>query len=231
MPYDPDDIFTAEPKLLSLDCFPVLSIRPLSPPEYDLVMAANARYQHLPDANRVSMESQSQDDATDASLLLLDPMRSSIEERLQLQHPKKSYNFTAHPTLFFRSFAVVLLITSFVMFIVSEPDTHRNIPAIILTCFAFVRNILVILHHLLSTTLRIRFSIEFRNRRPRSAKSKRSYPGWLKQGLGHFLLDSVLVMLLLIMTIVSNKAPYIYWRYNGYSGLHLPACVLSYIGL
>lgn len=95
-----------------------------------------------------------------------------------------------------------------------------------------VRNILVILHYILSKKLRIKFSIEFRNRGEvfKGRDRKRKCPEWLKQGVVHVLLDLVLVTVLLITTIVANSGAYGWWRYYD-NNLVVPACVLSYIGL
>jgi hypothetical protein len=229
MPYDPDDSYTAEPKLLSLDCFPTFFIQPLPPPEYDIIMANNTRYHRLSDENRVSMESENPE--LDASLLLLDPMRSTAT--LPQNPPKKSYNFSCHPTLFFRLIAVCVLIPSFVLFVISQPQRPRNLSAVILVCFAMVRNILVIFHYMIASHLRIKFSIELRNRGP-VLKSERKCPDWLKRGVFHILLDLVLVTLLLITTIIANSGAYEYYRYRSRvsnSGVVISACVLSYIGL
>ncbi|KUJ14053.1 uncharacterized protein LY89DRAFT_721182 [Mollisia scopiformis] len=222
MPYDPDDLYTAEPKLLSLDCFPVFFVQPAAPPDYDLIMAGNTRYHRISEDNRASMESSNPE--LDAGLLLLDPTRDDDGN----PPPKKSYNFSYHPTLLFRFIAICLFIPSFAMLVVT--DRPRNLSAIIFICISFVRNILVILHWICSKRLRIRFSIELRNRGPVVGKPKRGCPAWLKHGLLHILIDFILVVVTLITTIIANSgANNWYWR-SRHNGLVLPACVLSYIG-
>lgn len=220
MPYDPDDLFTAEPKLLSLDCFPVLFIQPVLPPDYNIIMSGNTRYHRISEDMRQSMESLSPE--VDAGLLLLDPTRRDDDDDTP---PKKEIRFSCHPTLLFRLIAVCCFVPSFVLFIVRQQP--RTIPAIVFVCFAFVRNIFVIIHYICSKQLRINFSIEFRNRSLVSAKPGRSCPGWLKKGIFHVILDIILVFVLLAVTIVINGD--LRWLY-GSDGV-LAACILSYIGM
>lgn len=223
MPYDPDDLYTAEPKLLSLDCFPVFFTQPVPPPDYDIIMAGNTRYQRISDdMNRVSMESSNPE--LDAGLLLLDPMATRDDD---VAPPKKSYKFSCHPTLFFRLLAVCVFIPAFVLLILAHRP--RNLSSIIFVAFSMTRNILILLHHICSSLLRIKFSIELRGRGPIVRKPTRSCPDWLKQGILHVLLDLILFTVTLITTIIANSGAYAWrWYYN--NDLVVPGCVLSYIG-
>jgi hypothetical protein len=228
MPYDPDeDLYTAEPKLLSLDfsCFPVFYAPP-APPDYDLIMAPNTHY-HRVDEARPSMESSVD---LEEGLLLLDPMGSDDGN----EPSKPEHKFRCHPTLFFRLLTICLLIPSFVLFILSERP--RSLSATIFAMIAIVRNALVLLHHCLSRQLKIKFSVELRNRRTRrNGKPSRKCPDWLKQiltvGPLHLLIDLILSGLLLICTIIATSGAYgWHWgRYRGHPNYAVPACILAYI--
>jgi hypothetical protein len=208
MPYDPDDLYTAEPKLLSLDCFPVFFSQP-APPDYDLIMANNTHYHRVEDP-RASMES-SAGASDDTGLLLLDPTGSDDGDA----PPSREHKFSCHPTLFLRLIAVCVLLPSFVICVlVLQP---RFLAVTIFICFAIIRNALVVSHHILSRKIRVRFSIELRSRAPRATRPSRSCPEWLKQGPLHLLIDLILVSLLLITTIIATPA--------------VPAYILVYIGL
>jgi hypothetical protein len=216
MTFNPNDLFTAEPKLLSLDCFPTL-FTPLSPPDYHLIMAGNTRYHRLPEDSRLSMESETGNAEHDATLLLLEPSDDGNSS------PKKESKFTFHPTMIFRLITICLLIPSFVLFILSHRP--RSTSAIVFVTLAIVRNILVILHHVISR--HIRFKIEFRNGSSRFPRPRRSCPTWMKQGPLHLLLDLVHVVLLLITSIIATQGSYGWYRS---SRLTVPACILAHIG-
>ncbi|KAF8859689.1 hypothetical protein BDZ45DRAFT_725043 [Acephala macrosclerotiorum] len=228
MPYDPDeDLYTAEPKLLSLDfsCFPVFYAPP-APPDYDLIMASNTCYHRVGEA-RPSMESSAD---LDEGLLLLDPLGSDDGN----EPPKEQHKFTYHPTLFLRLIAICLLIPAFVLFILS--NRPRNLSATIFAMIAIIRNVLVLLHHCLSRQLKIKFSIELRNRRSRrNGKSTRKCPDWLKQVLTvgplHFLVDLFLCVLLLICNIIatSGAVGWHWGRYGGHPNYTISGCILTYI--
>lgn len=222
MPYDPDDFSTAEPKLLSLDCFPVLFIQPVLPPDYDIIMAGNTRYHRISEDMRQSIESLNPE--LDAGLLLLDPARRDDYDT----PPKKEFRFSCHPTFFFRLITACCFLISFVLLIVG--DQVRNIPSIIFACFAMIRNILVVLHHVCSKQLRIKFSIEWRNQGVALTKPKRSCPGWLKQGIFHVLLDFIFIFVLLSTTIVLHDQLVSDWRWHYGTDLSVAACVLVYVG-
>ncbi len=221
MPYDPDDLYTAEPKLLSIDCFPTF-FTPPAPPNYDTIMAGSTRYQRVSEEMRASMDSSTGNAELDAGLLLLDPMRGDDDN----EPPKKEHKFSCHPTLFLRLICICLLVPAFVLFILSRRP--RCLAAAIFSCIVIVRNVLVIIHHILSRHLRIR--IEFRNGSPRLGKPDRSCPDWLKQGPLYLLLDLALFTVLLIVTIIATQGSY-NWYYGGArNDVVVPACIIQYIG-
>jgi len=224
MPYDPDDLYEAEPKLLSIHCFPTF-FTPRAPPTYEHIMAANTRYHRVSEEPRVSMQSTTGNADIDASLLLLEPTDNDSDDGDA--PPKNEHKFKCHPTVFLRLIAVCVLISSFVLFIVSRRP--RSVAATIFVCFALVRNILVIFHHIIKRHIRIR--IEFRNRSLRSGSPRKSCPEWLESGPLHLLLDSVLVIVLLITTIIATQGSYGWrYRYDHRTQLVVPACILAYIG-
>lgn len=232
MPYDPDDLYEAEPKLLSISCFPTFfspapapTPTPQAPPTYEHIMAGNTRYHRVSEEPRVSMQSTTGNADLDAALLLLEPSESGSDD--EDAPPKNEHKFKCHPTVLFRLIAVCVLISSFVLFVVSRRP--RSVAATIFVCFALIRNILVIIHHIIKRHIRIR--IEFRNRSLRSRSPRNSCPEWLKSGPLHLLLDSALVIVLLITTIIATQGSY-GWRY-GYdyrTQFVVPACILAYIG-
>lgn len=179
MSFDPEgDLYTAEPKLLSIDCFPFLFSRP-APPDYDLIMAATTRYQRVPEENRPSMDSSSGNE--DHDVLLIDPYINDDGDT----PPKKGHSFTCHPTVFFRLVSNCILIISLVLLIVGTRKSA--IPAEVFICIVLVRNFLVILHHVFSKY--ILFRLEFRNRSPKAPKRRRCCRSWGKHGRLQLLLD------------------------------------------
>ncbi|KAE9362892.1 hypothetical protein N431DRAFT_433594 [Stipitochalara longipes BDJ] len=220
MPFDPEgDLYTAEPKLLSIDCFPTFFPRP-APPDYDLIMAASTRYHRVPGELRPSMDASPRDE--DLGVLLIDPHASDDEDT----PPSKEHRFSIYPTAILRSLAICVFTTSFVLLIVGKRT--RSIAAIVFIGIAIVRNFLVVIHHIFSKHLRL----EFRHRSPRTRKSSRKCPEWVKHGRLHLFLDLVLVTVLFITTIVSTQAPYRY-RYYYYENTPVIAagCILAFIGI
>jgi len=232
MSYNPDDdLYEAEPKLLSIpfECFPAFPKfptfptffnPPIAPPNYDLIMAGNTRYHRLPEEPRVSMESSTGGDL-DAGDLLLDPLRNDESPTSS----KGERKFSCHPTLILRLLATCILSISFILFVVDHRP--RSLSAIILVSFVVARNVIVIIHHIVSQHIRVH--IEFRNRQPRVRAPKRSVPEWLKQGWFHLLLDLVLFANLLITTIIATQGSRNWYRWNA-GNLVVPACVLAYVG-
>jgi hypothetical protein len=219
MPFDPEgDLYTAEPKLLSIDCFPIVFTRP-APPDYTLIMAANTRYHRVPE-ERPSIESSTGHE--DLDVLLIDPNRNDEED----MPPKKEHRFTCHPTFFFRLISVCVFIPSFVLLIVG--NRRRSIPAIVFICFALIRNALVVLHHIFSQLIRL----EFRNRSPKPKNCSKNWPGWTKYRRLHLLLDIVLLIVLLVTSILATRAPERYRWYNGERTPEVTAgCILAFVGM
>lgn len=231
MPYDPDDdLYTAEPKLLSthFSYFSVFFPAPVPPPNYDTIMS-NASYHRVPenDMSRVSMSSEPAD--FDEALLLIDPLRNESNNGDE-RSPK--HKFVCHPTTFTRLIAIVLFIPAFVLLIVA--NRRRNLSAIIFVGIAIARNVLVLLHHVLSRHIRIR--IEFRRLHSTGSgrKPSRTCPNWLKPSPFHLLVDLVLVVMLLITTIIATQGSYGYsrgWYGRDLGNLVVPGVILSYIGM
>jgi hypothetical protein len=224
MPYDPEDIYTAEPKLLSLSCFPTL-FTPVPPPDYNLIMASNTRYHRVPEQSRLSMESVAVDPEIDVEgLLLLDPVGSDVDDEHDAT-PK--HKFTCHPTAITRIISVLLFIPSLIVLIVA--NRRRNTSAIIFVAIAIARNILVIFHHIVSRHIHIRIRIEFRDVPIRGRSPRRSCPSWLEQGPAHVLLDLILIGVVLVTTIIATQGSYGWGRYS-YNNVVVAGCILAYIG-
>lgn len=233
MPYNPDDdLYTAEPKLLSthFSCLPVFFPAPVPPPNYDTIMS-NASYHRVPenDMSRVSMSSEPAE--VDEALLLLDPLSNESNDG---DDKAPEHKFVCHPTAFTRLIAIAVFIPAFVLLIVA--NRRRNLSAIIFIGIAIARNFLVLLHHILSRHIRIK--IEFRHLRSAGAvrKPSRTCPTWLKPGPLHLLVDFVLVVVLVITTIIATQGSYGYYGYNPWyvrtsGNLVVPAVIVSYIGM
>lgn len=224
MTYDPTDIYAAEPKLLSLSCFPTSLFSVVQPPNYDLIMAS-ARYHRVPEEEnrgRVSLDSSIGDNNVDSELLLSDPMRTSDHH----DPPAKQHKFSFHPTLLSRSLAVAVFIMSCIL--LGSSRRNRNIFALVILSLAIIRNVIVIIHHLFSRKIRIR--IEYRNQRLGFPKSDLKIPGWLKT-TAHILVDILLVVLLIIAGIIATQGSkgWYYWR-DPWTSLAYPGCVLLHIG-
>ena len=221
MPFDPEgDLYTAEPKLLSIDCFPTFFPRP-APPDYDLIMAASTRYHRVdPGELRLSMDASPGDE--DLGVLLLEPHGSDDEDT----SPPNEHRFSVYPTAILRAISICVFTTSFVLLIVGKRT--YSIPAIVFIGIAIFRNLLVVIHHIFSKYLRL----EFRNRSRRGRKPSRKCPEWAKQGRLHLLLDLVLVLVLSITTGVATRSPYRY-RYYYYENTPVIAagCILAFVGM
>lgn len=221
MPYDPfEDLYTAEPKLLSIDCFPTFF--PYSaPPDYNLIMAANTQYQRLPQEVRPSMDSSIGDE--DALHL------AALANDLEAWSPNKEHKFECNPTAILRLFAICVFIPSFVLLIVGH--RQASIAAIVFIGIAIARNILVLLHHIFSKHLRLR--LEFRNRSPRHRRAVIKCPEWARHGRLHLLTDLILFAALLITTIIAaTTQPYRYgWYYNENTPCVAAGCILAFVGM
>jgi hypothetical protein len=220
MPFDPEgDLYIAEPKLLSIDCFPTFFSHP-APPDYDLIMAGSTRYHRVPGELRPSMDASTGDE--DIGVLLIDPHESGDEDT----PPPNEHRFSIYPTAILRFLSICVFATSFVLLIVGK-RTH-SIAAIVFIGIAIIRNFLVVIHHIFSKHLRL----EFRNTSRRTRRSSRKCPEWAKQGRLHLLLDLVLVTVLFITTGIATQSPYRY-RYYYYENTPVIAagCILAFVGM
>jgi hypothetical protein len=223
MPFDPNgDLYIAEPKLLSIDCFPIFSPRP-APPDYDLIMAANTRYNRVSEERRLSVDSSAGNE--DLDVLLIDPHANDDGDT----PPNKEHRFRCYPTVFTRLTCIILFIASFVLLIIGR--RQGAIPAAVFVCIAFVRNIIVILHHIFSKHLRLR--LEFRNRSPRSGKPRKGCPEWAKHGRLHLLLDVVLIIILIITAIIAatQSSNWSYGYYWENTGAVVAGLILDFVGM
>jgi hypothetical protein len=183
-------------------------------------MADNTRYHRLPEDNRPSLDFIPGDDER-----LLDPADDGDD-----QNPPKKDNelsFSFHPTLILRLVNVIFLTISLAFYIICRQ--RIAIAAIVFTCIALLRNLLVLLglfQRLI--TRRIRFHIEIVGS-SRSTKPAKA-PAWLKSGGLQVALDLLVALTLLITVTVAIKADDSYrWGWNRKAELLVPACVLGWI--
>jgi hypothetical protein len=213
MPYDSYSE-EPEPKLLTLDCFPIF-FAPPAPPNYEVIMAANTRYHRLPEEDHASFEAPNRDPE-----LLLGP----LSHRENPTSPKKEHKFSYHPTLFLRLIVVGLLIASLVLFLIARRP--RSLSAIIFVCIVLIRNILVVFHNFVARFIRIRIDVELIDRPSDPKKPARGCPSWLKTGPIHVAVDLILAFILLITVIIATQGSY-YWYYKSV----IPACILSWVAM
>lgn len=178
-------------------------------------MAENTRYHLLPDENRPSLDSTIGDDQQ-----LLEPTDDGQDTP---PSKTKELTFSYHPTLVLRLLNIILFTISLAFFIVTRDD--RTIAAIVFTCFALLRNLLVLSHHLSTRWIHIRFEMVATSKSVRAKKT----PAWLGKAI-QIALDQLLVFTLLITVTVAYKSSHSYW-YGWEHPLLLPACVLGWIAM
>lgn len=191
MTYDPDyNLYTAEPKLLSIACFPTFFPAPISPPNYERIMS-NASYYHVPERRLMSSSVCSEPADLDEGLLLLDPLGNESESG---DDKASGHKFTCYPTIILRLIAILVFSPAFVIYIASG-----SLLATIFVGFAIGRNILVISHWILCCYINIRVELKKRDRSTRDiGKLARTCPTWLKPSLFYVILDLAVIVSLII---------------------------------
>lgn len=230
MPYDPTNIYTAEPKLLSLSCFPTSLFKVVHPPSYDASLLTivkppsyeimpGPRYQRISEESRgrVSLESSVGDEIPDSTLLLQDHMRVADHDHQAGQH-----KFTVHPTAILRLVAVSVHLLSFGLLCASKRP--RNLSPEIVIPIAIARNVIVLSQEF---SRHIRIRVEFRNGSITRGLIKPSakLPAWLKSGYVSLLIDVVLMTALIITSIIATSGSSGWY----YRRLAVPGCVLMHI--
>ncbi|KAH7390163.1 hypothetical protein BKA64DRAFT_645090 [Cadophora sp. MPI-SDFR-AT-0126] len=169
-------------------------------------MAGNTHYHRLPEDNRPSLESTGEDER------LLDPSNDDDNHDDDPTSPKqKQFKYCFYPTLIFRFVAFVLYLSAAITFTVS--GRSHTLPAIIFTFIAVGRQVMILLHHILTRFIRVRIRIELRESGSSiTTKPKKKVPVWLLPGFVQAAIDVVLALVVLITTIV---IPHHYTWYYG----------------
>jgi hypothetical protein len=180
-------------------------------------MAERTQYHLLSEDNRPSLDSIRGDDER-----LLDPADDGED-----QPPPKKGNelcYSYHPTLIIRLLNVILLSIMLAFYIVCHQ--YIAIAAILFTCIALLRNILVLFHHFVARWIRFHIEIVGSSRSINPGKA----PAWLQKWSVQVVLDLFVVVTLLISVIVALKGGNSYRRWwNRNEMLLTPACVLGLI--
>ena len=156
-------------------------------------MAGNTHYHRLPEDNRPSLESTGEDER------LLNPNDDNHDDNPTSPKQKK-FRYCFHPTLIFRFVAFVLYLSAAITFIVS--GRSHTIPASVFAFIAVGRQVMVLLHHMLTRFIRIRIRIELRESGSSiTTKPKRKVPMWLLPGFFQAAIDVVLALVVLFTSI------------------------------
>lgn len=149
---------------------PILLSSKNYPPKYQ-EMAENTRYHRLPEDNRPSMDSDSIVSDEERALINIDPFDNELAS---LKQESRGCKFTWHPTVLTRLISLSLLSTGLAFLIVSRQQ--KSIAAIVFVCIALARLILVLLHHLFGSFIRIKIvqTPLSTSTRPRNGLSKPS---------------------------------------------------------
>lgn len=169
-------------------------------------MAGTTRYHRLPEAEDDSRPSL---DVPDEDARLLDPSADNTSEP-SLPKKKLGWNYSFHPTFFLRLLVLIMLIIDVALFIASRAD--KTIFIIIIMFIAIVRNLLVLIHHLLTRVISIRIRIELRRTGSSISAKKSTWPKWLS-GRGAVEVGIDLVLIALLFGATGNAMN---GSYNGY---------------
>ncbi|PVH86296.1 hypothetical protein DL98DRAFT_526829 [Cadophora sp. DSE1049] len=167
-------------------------------------MAGNTHYHRLPEDNRPSLDSTGEDER------LLDPSDDNHDDN-PTTPKQKQFKYCFHPTLIFRFVAFVLYLSAAITFLVS--GRYSTLVAIIFNFLAVARQVLVLLHHILTRFIRVRIRIELRESGSSiTTKPKKKTPAWLLPGFISVGIDLVLAIVVLFTTAAINH--HTMWYYG-----------------